>query len=52
MKQFVKRYLNEIVSLAVLVMMVVAFIDGQVMNEKVPEASAPAAKIVMEQIRQ
>ncbi len=52
MRQFIKRYLNEIVSLAVLVMMVIAFVDGQVLNDRAPSANAPStATIVMDQVR-
>ncbi len=52
MRQFIKRYLNEIVSLAVLVMMVIAFVDGQVLNGKAAAAKAPAATaIVVDQVR-
>ena len=52
MRQFIKRYLNEIVSLAVLVMMVIAFVDGQIVNDRAPGASAPSAStIVVEQAR-
>ena len=52
MRQFIKRYLNEIVSLAVLVMMVIAFVDGQVLGDKAPGANAPGVStIVVEQAR-
>ena len=52
MRQFIKRYLNEIVSLAVLVMMVIAFVDGQIVNDRAHGATAPAtATIAADQIR-
>ncbi|MEM6511706.1 MAG: hypothetical protein AAF660_01730 [Pseudomonadota bacterium] len=52
MKQFIKRYLNEIVGLAVLVMMVIAFVDGQLVSERVQtETPTVTATVSVDPIR-
>lgn len=52
MSGFLRRYLNELVSMAMLVLLVVALIDGQLLSRQAEtDATTSQAKVVAERVR-